>query len=52
MFLIDFKLCKNIRWVTDKYEADFLYINSCYLKNNSNWMYVNNELCYYNNNIN
>lgn len=49
MVLIDFKLCKNIRWIIDKYEADFFYIKSCYLKNKFNWIYVNNELCYYNN---
>ena len=49
MFLVDFKLCKNIRWKTDIYEADGYYIKDCYLNNKFNWIYVNNELSYYNN---
>jgi hypothetical protein len=49
MFLIDYKLCKTIKWIPDKYEADGYYIKDCYLKNKYNWIYVNNDLSYYNN---
>jgi len=48
MFLIDYKLCKSVKWIPDKYEADGHYIKECYLKNKENWIYVNNELSYYN----
>ena len=48
MFLIDFNLCKSIRWIEDKYDADGYYIKNCYLNNKYNWIYVNNELSYYN----
>lgn len=48
MFLIDFKLCNKTRWVLNKYEADFYYINECYSKNKAKWVYVNNVLCTYN----
>jgi SAM-dependent methyltransferase len=48
MFLIDYKLCKSILWIDDKYEADGYYIKECYSKNKYNWIYVNNELSYYN----
>ncbi len=48
MFLVDFKLCKDIRWVLDKYEADFYYINQCYSQNKNKWIYVNNVLSTYN----
>lgn len=48
MFLIDFKLCKKVRWVLNVYAADFFYINECYSQNKDKWIYVNNELCTYN----
>lgn len=48
MFLVDFKLCKDVRWVLDKYEADFYYINQCYSQNKNKWIYVNNVLSRYN----
>jgi predicted O-methyltransferase YrrM len=48
MFLIDFDLCKSIRWILDKYDADGYYINECYSKNKYHWIYINNELSYYN----
>ena len=47
MFLVDFKLCKAIRWVSE-FTADFYYINDCYLQNKDNWIYVGNALCNYN----
>lgn len=48
MFLIDYRLCKNIKWIVDKYNADGYYIKECYIKNKENHIYVDNELCYYN----
>jgi len=48
MFLIDYKLAKDIRWVPDKYNADGCYIEECYKKHKNFWIYVNNDLCYYN----
>lgn len=48
MFLIDYNLCKDIRWILDKYNADGHYIKDCYLKNNDKWIYVDNDLCSYN----
>jgi len=48
MFLIDFNLCKNIRWEIDKYNADGYYIKECYEKNKDNWIYVNKIMSYYN----
>lgn len=48
MFLIDFKLCKQTRWVLHQYTADFYYISENYKKNKDQWVYVNNELCTYN----
>lgn len=48
MFLIDFKICKNIRWVLNEYAADGIYICECYSNNQDKWIYVQNELCTYN----
>lgn len=48
MFLVDFNLCRTIRWVLHEYAADFYYIDQCYSKNKDKWVYVNNELCTYN----
>ncbi len=48
MLLIDYNLCKENKWVLDKYWADFVYINECYQKNKDNLIYVDNDLCYYN----
>ncbi len=48
MFLIDFKLCKSIRWRLYEYGADFYYINDCYSKNRDKWIYINNVLSTYN----
>ena len=48
MMIIDFRLCKNIRWVNDEYTADGLYIQECHESNKNKWIYVNNELCHYN----
>jgi len=48
MMLINYNLCNNIRWILDKYEADGYYIMNCYENNKDNYIYVNNDLCYYN----
>ncbi len=48
MLLIDFKLCKEIRWIHEKYDADGYYIKECYESNKDKWIYVDNTLCYYN----
>jgi len=49
MFLVDFKLCKNIRWNPYKYFADGIYIMECYSLNKENWIYINKLMAYYNN---
>lgn len=48
MLLIDYSLCKDIRWVNDKYEADGIYIIECYNRNKESHIYIHNNLCYYN----
>ena len=48
MFLIDYKLCKNIRWKINKYYSDGIYIIECYSKNKENWIYINEIMSYYN----
>jgi hypothetical protein len=49
MFLIDYRLCRNMNWIVDKYNADGYYIKECYEKNKDSHIYVDNELSYYNN---
>jgi hypothetical protein len=48
MFLIDYQLCKYVRWVPDKYNADGIYAMECYSTNRDKWIYVNRTLAYYN----
>jgi hypothetical protein len=48
MVIIPYKLCRNEKWITDKYEADGYYIEECYNKNKDIHIYVDNNLCYYN----
>jgi SAM-dependent methyltransferase len=48
MVLIHYDLCKNIKWIDDKYDADGYYILECYNNSGFNYIYVNNDLCYYN----
>ena len=47
MFLIDYNICKNIRWNKHLYDADGYYIKDCYLKNQYKWCYINNTLSKY-----
>jgi len=48
MFIIPFKLCKNVKWIVDLYEADGHYIKDCYNTNTLIHVFVDNDLCYYN----
>jgi len=48
MFLIDFNLCIDTRWIIDKYNADGFYIKECYESNKNAWVYVNKTMAYYN----
>jgi glycosyltransferase involved in cell wall biosynthesis len=49
MVLIDFDICKDIRWKTDKYNADGYYIKECYENNKDNWIFVDKIMAFYNN---
>lgn len=49
MAIIPFRKCSNITWLTDIYEADGYYIKRCYDNNATSHIYVDNDLCYYNN---
>jgi len=48
MFLIDFNLCKDVRWIFDKYNADGFYIKECYEANKENWVFIDKTMSYYN----
>jgi predicted O-methyltransferase YrrM len=48
MFIIPYELCKNEKWILNKYDADGYYITECYNKNKNIHIYVDNDLCYYN----
>ena len=48
MILIHYDLCKNVKWINDKYEADGYYIMECCNNSRFNYLYVDNDLCYYN----
>jgi hypothetical protein len=48
MFLVDYNLCKNIRWAPDKYVADGIFIVECYSENRDKWIYVDELMAYYN----
>lgn len=48
MFIMPYKLCKNIKWILDKYDADGYYIVECYNRNKDIHIFVDNDLCYYN----
>jgi predicted O-methyltransferase YrrM len=48
MIIISYNLCKDIRWVLNKYEADGIYFEECYYKNINTHVYIDNTLCYYN----
>jgi glycosyltransferase involved in cell wall biosynthesis len=48
MFLVDFKLCKNVRWNTYKYFSDGIYITEIYSQHKNKWVYIDQTLSYYN----
>jgi len=48
MVIMPYKLCKNIKWILNRYDADGYYIKECYDKNKNIHIYVDNDLCYYN----
>lgn len=48
MCIIPFKTCKEVRWIPEKYDADGYYIKECYELNRDNYIFVDNDLCYYN----
>ena len=48
MFLIDYNLCKNVRWDAYKYNADGIYIVECYESNKENWVYLDKVMAFYN----
>ena len=48
MVVIPYKICKNERWLLDRYNADGYYITECYNKNKKVHVFVDNDLCYYN----
>jgi predicted O-methyltransferase YrrM len=48
MAILPYKLCKNEKWVLDKYNADGYYIQECYNNNKCAHTFIDNDLCYYN----
>jgi hypothetical protein len=48
MVIIPYSLCKDIKWILDKYEADGYYIKKCYKKCKDKHVFIDNYLCYYN----
>jgi predicted O-methyltransferase YrrM len=48
MAIIPYKLCKDVKWILDRYEADGYYIQECYNSAKDKHIFVDNNLCYYN----
>jgi predicted O-methyltransferase YrrM len=48
MCIIPYTMCKNLKWIPDKYDADGYFIQHCHLDNQKSHIYVDNNLCYYN----
>ena len=48
MIIIPYNLCKNTKWILDKYNADGYYIQECYQNNKNIHIFIDNDLCYYN----
>jgi predicted O-methyltransferase YrrM len=48
MIIVPYNLCKNIKWIVDKYDADGYYIEECYNTNKHTHIFIDNDLCYYN----
>jgi hypothetical protein len=48
MFMVSLDMCKGIRFIKDKYESDGYFIVDCFKKHPDRWVFVNNDLCFYN----
>jgi len=48
MFMVSLDICKGIRFIKDKYEADGHFIVDCFKRHPCRWIFVNNDLCFYN----
>ena len=48
MTIIPYELCKKIRWIINRYDADGCFILEVYKANKNKHTYVDNDLCYYN----
>jgi glycosyltransferase involved in cell wall biosynthesis len=48
MVLMDYRLCNEIRWDLERYDADGVYISDCFASNKDDWIYINKTLAYYN----
>lgn len=48
MLMVDYRLCKHIFWNDHVCEADGIYINQCWTAIKNNYIYVDNDLCFYN----
>lgn len=48
MIVIDYRLCKHIFWNDHACEADGFYINQCWTANKNNYIFVDNDLSFYN----
>jgi hypothetical protein len=48
MVLIDYSKCKDIRWITNLYEADGHYIVNCYSRFENSRIFIDNILSNYN----
>ena len=48
MFLIDYNLCRHIRWNPYYYYSDGLFIMECYSAHKDKWIYIDKTLSYYN----
>jgi glycosyltransferase involved in cell wall biosynthesis len=48
MFLIDYQLCRHIRWNPYYYYSDGIFIMECYSTHKDKWVYIDQILCYYN----
>jgi hypothetical protein len=48
MFLVNFGLCKDIRWNTKAYNADYQFISECVKRYPQAHVYLEGIYCYYN----
>ena len=48
MVIISYQLCRDERWILDRYDADGYFIKKCYENNKNVHVFVDNDLCYYN----